>query len=390
MRIASTAALGLLSVLITALALGLLGTFFPDLPYLGLATGFLPPAMSLAIVGAFVAVLGLSIRWWRRRDWFSGALAVVSVVALIGGTVVNVRMIDAVERAGADVDVLDTLDVLAGPTVAPDAEATYTTYEGEPLKVSVYRPAAKRPSSAPVLVYVHGGGWVEGLRDARSTDMRWFADQGWLVVTIDYALSSADRHLWDVTEGQVGCALAWVATHAADYGGDPTRVSLSGDSAGGNLAINTAYRRAGGTLGSSCGGALPNVGAVSVAYPAVDPADFYTNPDFALGEASRAMAGAYTGGSPDAFPERYKAIASTTHVNASAPPTLILLGADDHLVPTGPTYRFADAARTAGIDVELVAVPYSDHVFDARSGSIGQQAYRQLTAAWLRQHGQAP
>jgi acetyl esterase/lipase len=129
---------------------------------------------------------------------------------------------------------------------------------------------------------------------------------------------------------------------------------------------------------------------VSVAYPAVDPADFYTNPDFALGEASRAMAGAYTGGSPDAFPERYEAIASTTHVNASAPPTLILLGADDHLVPTGPTYRFADAARTAGIDVELVAVPYSDHVFDARSGSIGQQAYRQLTAAWLRQHGQAP
>jgi len=118
MRIASTAALGLLSVLITALALGLLGTFFPDLPYLGLATGFLPPAMSLAIVAAFAAALGLSIRWWRRRDWFSGALAVVSVVTLIGGTVVNVRMIDAVERAGADVDVLDTLDVLAGPTVA--------------------------------------------------------------------------------------------------------------------------------------------------------------------------------------------------------------------------------------------------------------------------------
>ena len=39
---------------------------------------------------------------------------------------------------------------------------------------------------------------------------------------------------------------------------------------------------------------------------------------------------------------------------------------------------------------KLVTVPYADHVFDARPGSIGQQAYRQLTAKWLRSHGQAP
>jgi hypothetical protein len=37
-----------------------------------------------------------------------------------------------------------------------------------------------------------------------------------------------------------------------------------------------------------------------------------------------------------------------------------------------------------------VTVPYADHVFDARPGSIGEQAYRQLTAQWLRSHGQAP
>ncbi|MDT5001241.1 MAG: acetyl esterase, partial [Mycobacterium sp.] len=73
-----------------------------------------------------------------------------------------------------------------------------------------------------------------------------------------------------------------------------------------------------------------------------------------------------------------------------APPTLILMGAADHLVPTEGTYRFTDQARAAGVDVELVAVPYADHVFDERTGSVGQQAYRQLTAKWLREHGQAP
>jgi acetyl esterase/lipase len=59
-------------------------------------------------------------------------------------------------------------------------------------------------------------------------------------------------------------------------------------------------------------------------------------------------------------------------------------------VPTRGAHEFADRAAAAGVDVQLVSVPYADHVFDEREGSIGQQAYRQLTAAWLREHGQAP
>jgi dipeptidyl aminopeptidase/acylaminoacyl peptidase len=66
------------------------------------------------------------------------------------------------------------------------------------------------------------------------------------------------------------------------------------------------------------------------------------------------------------------------------------MGAADHLVPTEGTYGFVDRARAAGVDVELVSVPYADHVFDGRTGSIGQQAYRQLTLKWLRDHGLAP
>ena len=59
------------------------------------------------------------------------------------------------------------------------------------------------------------------------------------------------------------------------------------------------------------------------------------------------------------------------------------------LYPVG-TYRFAERAQAAGVDGDLVAVPYADHVFDGRRGSIGEQAYRQLMACWLRDHGQAP
>jgi acetyl esterase/lipase len=257
------------------------------------------------------------------------------------------------------------------------------------LRLSIYRPRGSA-LHAPVLVYIHGGGWIAGDRGGHGADLRWFADHGWLTIGVDYPLSSGARHLWDVTQDQIGCALAWVAKNASTYGGDASRLSLSGDSAGGNLAINGAYMAANGKLRSSCGGRLPAISAVSALYPVVDPAGFFNNDASVLAGTSRDMAEAYTGGSPQQFPDRYAAISSETYISAGAPPTLIIVGEADHLVPVEGTYRFTERARSVGVDVKLVAVPYADHVFDARRGSVGQQAYRQLTARWLEAHGQAP
>lgn len=381
--------IGLAALLVAVPAVGVLGTLAPGVPGLGLATGFVSPLMSwvvlVALVGGLLA-LGL---WLRGRDIPSAALVVVAVLTVTAGGVVVSRQVAAVEAMGARIDLIQTLDVWSKATATPDAEVTYTTFGAEPLALSVYRPPPGR-SPAPVLFFVHGGGWVAGDRNAHAADLRWFAGQGWLTITADYALSGPDRHLWDVAPDQIGCALAWVTANAHTYGGDASRLSLTGDSAGGNLAINAAYMAANGTLRSSCGGRLPAVSTVSALYPAVDPADLYGNDDTVLGDTSRDFATAYIGGSPTEFPDRYTAVTSSSYVSAAAPPTLLLLGADDHLVPTSGALRFAERARTAGVDVEVVSIPHADHVFDARTGSIGQQAYRQLTAAWLRDHGQKP
>ena len=315
-------------------------------------------------------------------------LTVVAALTVAGASVIDARMIAAVEHAGADISLLDTFGIATPRQVAPNDEATYTTFEGQPLQLSIYRPAGSG-SRAPVLVYVHGGGWVSGDRGAHSTDMRWFAEQGWLVVSVDYALSSADRHLWDVTQDQIGCALGWVVDNAPRYGGDPTRLSVSGASAGGNLAINTAYlsqpaacvrRAANHAEGGRCFGDVSRRG----------PGRFLRQPHPLAGRdvtrdgqrLHRRVSARVSG--PIA------SISSDTHITAAAPPTLIVVGEADHLVPVDGTYRFAELARAVGVDIELVAVPYADHAFDGRGGSIGQQAYRQLTARWLRDHGQGP
>ena len=377
------------ALLVVPAALAVLGTYLYDVPYLGLVTAYVPWYLPWLIVA--VAVGGaLAVAHWRaRRSRIGAALAVVAVVSVAGASIIDARMISAVEHAGADISLIDTLGIGARKDAAPDDVAIYSTFEGEPLRLSIYR-AHESASRAPVLVYIHGGGWIGGDLTAHSTDLRWFAEQGWLVVSVDYALSSADRHLWDVTQAQIGCGLGWILANARRYGGDPSRLSVSGDSAGGNLAINTAYLSAAGKLPSSCGGSVPRIAAVSTMYPVVDPAGFYDNRDPAMGATSRGMAGAYTGGSPQQFPDRYAAISSETHITAAAPPTLIIVGEADHLVPVDGTYRFAERATAAGVDVDLVAVPHADHVFDGRRGSIGQQAYRQLTARWLRDHGQSP
>lgn len=379
------------ALLVGVPALLVLGTFLYRVPYLGLAAFVVP-----ALVGWFVVLplVGAGLAFFRRRrrgDRFSAGLIVVGVVAAIGASVIAARMTAAVEDAGADINLVRTLGIGSADSGPPDAEVGYMTYEGQPLELSIYQPTEVADgSSVPILFFVHGGGWIVGTRADHSADMRWFADQGWLTISVDYTLSTDDRHLWDVTQRQLGCALAWVVQNAAQFGGDPARLSLTGDSAGGNLAINTAYMANNGTLPSACGGPMPTVAAVATLYPVTDPAGFYENDDRVLGGTARDMAGDYAGGSPAEYPERYASIASATHTSAAAPPTLLIVGEADHLVPPDGVYRFADQAEAVLVKVKLVRVPYADHVFDGFPGSIGQQAYRQLTADWLREQGQVP
>lgn len=389
-RVPAVVAGCLATVLIVISALAVLGTFLAGVPYLGLGAGVLPPNASRVVVLALIGAALVAYRWWRRRTRLTAALLVLTVLVLAGATTITARMTASFERAGADISLVDTLGLETMRPVGADAEETYTQFDGKPLKLSIYRPpagsAAGRPS--PVLLYVHGGGWIIGSRGERSTDMRWFADQGWLTISVDYPLSSEQRHLWNVTEDQLGCALAWVGRNAPRYGGDPARMSLTGDSSGGNLAADVGYRANSKKLTSSCGGAIPTVAAVSLMYPVMDPAGFYHNDDVWWGADARRCTAAYIGGSPEQFAGRYQTVTPARHLSAAAPPTLVIVGEADHLVPPEGAYRFAEQARERGVKIELVRVPYADHRFDTfYPGSIGQQGYRQLTADWLRNAG---
>jgi acetyl esterase len=103
--------------------------------------------------------------------------------------------------------------------------------------VRIFVPDAEGP--LPVLLYIHGGGWVFGNLEVAEPSCRSLANAtGCIVVATQYRLAPETKFPGGVEDCYA--ALEWAAAHAAELGGDPDRIGITGDSAGGNLSAAVA------------------------------------------------------------------------------------------------------------------------------------------------------
>ena len=129
---------------------------------------------------------------------------------------------------------------LAGPgeDVAEVRELEIPTPAGT-IPARLYRPDGDGP--LPLVAYFHGGGWMLGSIDSFDTVVRALANRaGAIVVSVGYRL--APEHRFPAGLDDCLCATRWLAANAGELGGDPQRLAVAGDSAGGNLATVVARR----------------------------------------------------------------------------------------------------------------------------------------------------
>jgi acetyl esterase len=122
-----------------------------------------------------------------------------------------------------------------------DAEPVYAIgdLDANGVPVRVYRPSPD--DGLPVVVYLHGGGWTIGSVDVYDPITRALANAAnAIVVSVDYRL--APEHPYPAPLDDCWTALEWVAEHTNVFEGDPSRIAIAGDSAGGNLAAVCALR----------------------------------------------------------------------------------------------------------------------------------------------------
>jgi acetyl esterase len=241
---------------------------------------------------------------------------------------------------------------LSGPgePVAEVRDVRVPSPAGE-LLVRSFRPAGHGP--LPVVAFLHGGGWVMGSVDSYDTPLRALANAaGAIVAGVEYRL--APEHPFPAALDDALAAIRWLAADADELGGDPGRLAVAGDSAGGNLAAVAARRLR---------GDVP-LHLQALIYPVADAAlDTPSYREFAYGHGLSAASmrqfwTLYLDGvdaaDPDASPLRARDLAGVA-------PALVITAEADVLRDEGEAY--AAALRAAAVPTELVRWPGAIHGF---------------------------
>lgn len=258
--------------------------------------------------------------------------------------------------------------------------AVYRMLDGSrPLELDLWLPAAAaRP--APVLVFVHGGGWRFGLRDDPGPRFRdWqpgpfarLVRAGFAVACPDYRLSGEVTHPGQAED--LAAALSWLAGRAGELGVDSGRTVVWGESAGGHLAALTA-------LTQPVAGCVTWYAPTDLTRFAEDHGGRFDPEDPATFEAR------LLGGPPARLPGQARAASPALQVEAGAPPFLILHGTADTAVPVAQSDRLAAALRDCGTETTQRYVEGAGHLWSGVSDAVVESVFDETLAFALGRVG---
>ena len=208
----------------------------------------------------------------------------------------------------------------------------YGTFNNYEAKLDVYqRRDATGPQ--PTVVFFHGGGWILGTKEASTMSILPWMEMGWNIVNVEYRMARVS--LAPAAVEDCLCALRWVDTHAKDMNFDLSHLVVTGESAGGHLALTTGMIPASAGLDRQCPGGgftsnniadLPKVAGIISWYGITDLNDMLGGPNL------RTYAVEWFGSQPDQAAIA-KRVSPLSYVRAGLPPILLIHGDADPIVP---------------------------------------------------------
>ena len=224
--------------------------------------------------------------------------------------------------------------------------------------LNVYAPAKKPTMPAPVIFWIHGGGWRGGEKTSVQLKPKFFTDLGYVFVSTNHRYVSAVP--MNEIFADIAKSLRWTHDHAAEFGGDPNRIVIMGHSSGAQLAaylaIDERPLKAEGLSLSMFKGCVP-VDADTFDVPAV----------IATASAARKAAGKPEPkyGHREIFggkPELWADYSATQHVatGKGIPPFLILYDAAAALTPD-QAKRLENALTSKGISAKALGATNTNH-----------------------------
>lgn len=290
-------------------------------------------------------------------------ITLAAVAALVAGTTAQAAP-DRVFPVAEKPELTDHFPVV--PVKFPQGvkgyrDIAYQQINGHvPQVVDIYVPAGKGPH--PLVLYIHGGGWVGGhtrhsgaLADFPRV-LASLAAEGFVVASLEYRLSGDARFPAQVQDAKA--SLRFLRDNAARYRIDPARVGIWGGSAGGHLTALTALSCKDTSLDPAAAGDVCASAAVT----------WYGVFDFAAMAAGRAngvdgAAERLLGCTGRCTDEVYAPASPVTHIDAKDPPFLLIHGTEDKVVPIEQSRIGEARLRAAGIPVETIYIEGVDHSF---------------------------
>jgi acetyl esterase/lipase len=225
----------------------------------------------------------------------------------------------------------------------------YARPDGIPLCFDLYHPG---DGAQPLIVFVHGGGWISGERDMYSEEAEWFAGLGFATATIDYRL--APLYPFPSALVDVQAFVRFIRSKAQNYGVDPGQIAAMGNSAGGHLAAMLGVSRVG--FGGEGAVRVDAVVDVCGLTDMRNPSD--TQYPISMSFIEQFLGGGYLGREED-----YALASPVTHVSEKCCPFLIVHGSMDDVVPPAQSQALHDALRAQGGVAELIVLEGEGHSF---------------------------